>query len=195
MISKKRETPEDALDRFVEGLFRLMMEHHRNQVSEMSLTLLQAQALRLLGTEALTTSKLAAALGISAPAVTQLTDRLFSKNLIERRTHEADRRSVIVGLTNHGSKVIDGLRRRRNEAFGEALERLSDSDRDEVIDALDKVADVLEGDQAPATKRRPSPRAAPLRQRQAADQIAESSKEAGPVPAVRPQRRMKIEWD
>src|SRR5215831_13769343 len=117
---------EAILDRFVEGLFRMMLEHHQRHLVEMELTLSQAQALRLLREAPLATSKLAASIGISAPAVSQLTDRLAKKQLIERRAIDTDRRSVIVALTEKGRRAVDGFRARRSEVFGEALSRLSD---------------------------------------------------------------------
>jgi putative acetyltransferase len=112
---------EVVLDDFIEGLFRLMLDHHQAQVGEMDLTLVQAQALKLLDAAPLSTGNLASALGISAPAVTQLTDRLGRKNLIERRTVKTDRRAVIVALTEKGGKVVDGLRKHRNEVFAGTL--------------------------------------------------------------------------
>ena len=62
---------------------------------------------------------------ISAPAVTQLTDRMVRKQLIERRQMDGDRRSVQVVLTNRGRRVVDRFRDRRNEIFCDALDRLS----------------------------------------------------------------------
>jgi DNA-binding MarR family transcriptional regulator len=181
---------EVVLDRFVEGLFRLMLDHHHAQVGEMDLTLVQAQALRLLRAEPLPTSKLAAALGISAPAVTQLTDRLGRKRLIERRTVKNDRRAVIVAVTEKGGRVIDGFRRRRNEIFADTLSRLTDDDRAEVVAALSKVAAVLRGSDAPMPVR-----AGPGNARTAVT-TSEASKEGGKAPVSRPTiRRMRIEWD
>ena len=181
---------ESVLDQFVEGLFRVMLDHHHARVSEMDLTLVQAQALRLLRAEPLPTSKLAVALGISPPAVTQLTDRLGRKRLIERRTVKNDRRAVIVAVTEKGERVVDGFRRRRNEVFADTLSRLSDDDLAEVVAALSKVAAVLRGSDAPAPVR-----AAP-RQERTAVATSEASKEGGTAPVSRPTiRRMRIEWD
>jgi DNA-binding MarR family transcriptional regulator len=181
---------EVILDRFVEGLFRLMLDHHHAQVGEMDLTLVQAQALRLLRAEPLPTSKLAGALGISAPAVTQLTDRLERKRLIERRSAKNDRRAVIVEVTEKGGRVVDGFRRRRNEIFADTLSRLSDADRAEVVAALSKIAAVLKVWDPPTPVR-----ANPELGRTAAT-TAEASKERGKAPvSLPPIRRMRIEWD
>src|SRR5262245_4413705 len=174
-----------------------MLEHHQAQVLEMDLTLVQAQALRLLRTEALPASKLAAALGISAPAITQLTDRLGRKNLIERRAVNTDRRSVIVALTDKGGNVVDGFRRRRNEVFAEIISRLGNDDRQEALVILGKLAAVLHGRDAeqevPVSP--PTPRKRAKRVRTAAEPPPASNERDG-IPVSPPtKRRMRIEWD
>jgi DNA-binding MarR family transcriptional regulator len=135
---------EAIFDRFIEAMFKLMMDHHRQHVLEMDLTAPQAQTLRILRREPLCTRDLAAALGISPPAVTQLTDRLVRKHLLERRVADGDRRSVIVSLTEKGRRAVDGFRNRRNQIFSGALSRLTDADREQVVVALGKVVTALE---------------------------------------------------
>lgn len=187
-----------VLDDFVEGLFLLMLDHHRGQVGEADLTLVQAQALKLLRAAPLPASKLAAALGISAPAMTQLTDRLGRKNLIERRNVKSDRRAVMVALTEQGGQLIDGFRRRRNEVFADTLSRLGEDDRMEVIAALSKIAAVLPGREQPLPASAPPRALRPKRQaeRWTAIELPEASKEVGEVPVSLPiKRRMRIEWD
>jgi DNA-binding MarR family transcriptional regulator len=191
------EAVEVVLDEFIEGLFRLMLDHHQTQVTERDLTLVQAQALKLLRAAPLPTSKLAAALGISAPAVTQLTDRLGRKQLIERQTVKTDRRAVIVAVTEKGGQVIDGFRKRRNEIFADTLSRLSDEDRTEVIGALSKVAAVLQGNE-PVRRgdlNTPPEFLADRSDRRTAVEPPEASKEVGKAPVSLPTRRMRIEWD
>jgi DNA-binding MarR family transcriptional regulator len=196
-----KENEGSMLDRFVEGLFRMMLDHHRAHVVEMELTVAQAQALMLLRAEAASTTGLAASLSISAPAVTQLTDRLVRKRLIERRPVEADRRSVAVALTLEGRRVVDTFRRRRSEVFAKALDRLTGDDRAEVIAALDKIAGVLEirgasvlGQPSQTVKRARSLEAE-LMPARTAPEPAEASKRAGKTPAGQPVKRMRIEWD
>lgn len=190
------EAAEVILDRFIEGLFRLMLDHHQAHVVEMDLTLVQAQALKLLRAAPLPTSKLAAALGISAPAVTQLTDRLVRKQLIERQAVETDRRTVIAAVTEKGGRVIDGFRKRRNDVFAEALSRLSEKDRMEVINALSKVAAVLQGNEPVRRGDLSTPEfRAERSDRRTAAEAPEASKEVGKAPRSLPTRRMRIEWD
>jgi DNA-binding MarR family transcriptional regulator len=191
------EAAEVILDGFIEGLFRLMLDDHQTQVVEMDLTLVQAQALKLLRAAPLPTSKLAEALGISAPAVTQLTDRLGRKRLIERQAVKTDRRAVMVAVTEKGGRLIDGFRKRRNEVFADTLSRLSDADRREVIDALSKVVAVFgehepirrEGLGVPATLREDQS------VRRTAAEAPAASKRGSQAPVSLPTRRMRIEWD
>ena len=192
MSEMERDAVGIILDRFVEGLFRLMLDQHRAHVVEMDLTVVQAQTLTLLRGEPLPTTRLAAFLGISAPAMTQLTDRLVRKRLIERRPAEGDRRTVIIELTAQGRHAVDRFRKRRSEVFTEALARLNDPDRKEVIDALGKVVFALEGHSAVQSEE-------PIRskhlEKQTAARPAEASKKVGEIATNPPVRRMRIEWD
>src|SRR5215813_6228531 len=110
---------EDILVGFVEGLFRLIEDRQRLQAAQGNLTPVQAQALHLLRREPLPTSRLAVALGITTPAVTQLTDRLGRKNLIERQSLASDRRSVLIAITDQGGRLVDAVQRQRREAFND----------------------------------------------------------------------------
>jgi len=199
MSEMERNAVGIILDRFVEGLFRLMLDHHRAHVVEMDLTVVQAQTLTLLHGAPLATTRLASSLGISAPAMTQLTDRLVRKHLIERRAADGDRRSVIIELTTQGRHVVDRFRKRRSEVFMEALTRLDDLDREEVIDALSKVVVALEGHPGQSAIRAeealPSRRISGHLEKQTAARPAEASKKVGETPTNPPVRRMRIEWD
>ena len=192
------EAAEMILDGFIEGLFRMMLDQHQTHAVEMDLTLVQAQALRVLRAAPLSTSKLAAALGISAPAVTQLTDRLARKHLIERQAVRTDRRAVLVATTEKGGRVIDGFRKRRNEVFAATLSRLSEGDRMEVVNALRKLAAVLRGNDEPAPQgvlsTAPEYRQGRMDKRTAAEESG-ASKEVVQAPVSLPTRRMRIEWD
>ncbi|HKP88095.1 MAG TPA: MarR family transcriptional regulator [Blastocatellia bacterium] len=135
---------EAVLDRFAEAMFRLMIEHHQKQAIELDLTVPQAQALRVLRRGPLCAAELAIKLSISAPAVTQLTNRLTRKHLIERRPVDGDRRSVLVALTDKGEQAVDRFRERRNIIFCGALAHMDDEDRISIVVALSKMVAALE---------------------------------------------------
>jgi DNA-binding MarR family transcriptional regulator len=195
MTGTERQAVGVILDRFIEDLFRLMLDHHRTQVVEMDLTVVQAQTLTLLRGAPFSTTRLATSLGISAPAMTQLTDRLVRKRLIERRSADGDRRAVMIALTEQGRRVVDRFRKRRSEVFSEALSRLKDLDRAEVIDALSKVVDALEGhDENRVVPTRDSTHSERLKSRTPVEP-SEASQKGGQGTVGPPVRRMRIEWD
>ncbi len=144
MVKASGAEAEAVFDRFMEIMFKLMLDHHRRQADELDLTMPQAQALKILRLGPLCTGDLAARLKISAPAVTQLTARLTRKQLIERRAVDGDRRSVLVALTGRGRRAVDRFRERRNTIFGGAMAELNSEDRTSVALALSKVVTALE---------------------------------------------------
>jgi DNA-binding MarR family transcriptional regulator len=199
MSESEKGVPGKILDRFIEGIFRLMLEHHRTHVLELELTGIQAHALSYLSEAPSPATRLAGSLGISGPAMTQLTDRLVRKRLIERRQLDGDRRAVLIALTEQGHRVVDRFRKRRSEVFAEALSRLNAPDQTEVVDALNKLVIALEGPQvrrdAPALAAVPL---APPKRRTAVEPPEASKEEAGETPVSSPPRsprRMRIEWD
>ncbi len=135
---------EEVLNGFAETMSRLLIEHQQRELAGLDLTLLQAQVLRVLRRGALPTGQLAAALRISAPAITQLTDRLIRKGLIERQASANDRRSVLIALSAKGQQLVDQFRRRRSDIFNDALAELDDAEQAQVVGALEKVVAALE---------------------------------------------------
>jgi DNA-binding MarR family transcriptional regulator len=125
-----------------------MIDHYQKQISELDLTLPQAQVLRVLKRGCMPTGQLALELRISAPAITQLTDRLIRKGLIERRATADDRRCVIVALSAQGANLIDQFRESRREIFNRAIADLSEADRELVIAVLGRVVKALESYEA-----------------------------------------------
>jgi DNA-binding MarR family transcriptional regulator len=142
---------EEVLNSFVEVMSRLMVDQYRKHITELELTLPQAQVLRVLRRGPVTTGQLATELRISAPAITQLTDRLIRKGLIERRAAADDRRCVIVALSEKGSCLVDQFRERRRDIFSGALAHLSDADQQQVIEVLVRVVKALESYESGAT--------------------------------------------
>jgi DNA-binding MarR family transcriptional regulator len=135
---------EEVLNGFAEVMTKLMIDHHQEQIAALDLTLLQGQVLRVLRRGAVPTGKLASELKISASAVTQLTDRLIRKDLIERQSTTGDRRCVVVGLSPKGTRLIDDFRRRRTVLFSEALGHLSEPQHAQVVQAMKLVVGALE---------------------------------------------------
>jgi DNA-binding MarR family transcriptional regulator len=135
---------EEVLDSFAEVMSRLLIERYQMHLAELDLTLLQAQVLRVLWRRSLLTGQLAVELRISAPALTQLTDRLVRKGLIERQAAADDRRCVLIGLSPKGKRLVDQFRRQRNDIFNGALAYLNDADQAQAVEGLSKIIEALE---------------------------------------------------
>lgn len=134
----------EVLNSFAEVMSRLLIEHHQQHLAELELTLPQAQVLRILRRKPLPTGQLANELGISAPAITGLTDRLLRKGLIERSTAASDRRTVIIALSARGRKLVDQFCKRRSDILCYALAELSSYEQTQIVETLNKVLAALE---------------------------------------------------
>ena len=144
---------EDVLNSFTEIMSGLMIDQYQKQITELELTLPQAQLLRVLRRGPMQTGQLAAEMRISAPAITQLTDRLIRKGLIERSATADDRRCVIVALSDEGRNLVDQFRQRRREIFNDALADLSEAERTQALEVLEKVVKALESYESSASFR------------------------------------------
>jgi DNA-binding MarR family transcriptional regulator len=144
---------EEVLNSFTEIMSGLMIDQYQKQITELELTLPQAQLLRVLRRGPMQTGQLATEMRISAPAITQLTDRLIRKGLIERSTTADDRRCVIVALSDEGRLLVDQFRQRRGEIFNEALADLSEAERKQAVEVLEKVVKALENYESSASFR------------------------------------------
>jgi len=198
---------EKVLDRFAETMFRLMLDHHQRQAVEMAMTLPQAQALRLLMGGPRSTGDLATTLRISAPAVTQLTDRLLRKQLIERQAADGDRRSVMIALTERGRHAVESFRERRHTIISGALAFLDDLERAQIVQALSKMVGALE--QYEGDLLGPTSEARKLtviaRREKKAEKVSSAAQTAPPVAAASNEvrqwktgnssRKVRIEWD
>jgi DNA-binding MarR family transcriptional regulator len=135
----------EVINGFAEVMSKLLVEHHQKHLAELDLTLLQAQALKVLRHDGpVLTGQLAAELGITAPAITQLTDRLVRKRLIERRASANDRRSVQITLSARGKRLVDQFRQRRSDIFSQALKSLDEREQTQIVSALEKLVAALE---------------------------------------------------
>lgn len=144
MAGRVQDELDEVLSNFAEVMARLMIDGHRQHATALDLTLPQAQMMRILRRGPLPTGHLAAELKVTASSVTQLTDRLIRKGLIERQAVENNRRSVLVALSPNGKRLVDGFRKRRATLFREAMMDLNKSEQADVIEAMKKVVNALD---------------------------------------------------
>ncbi len=137
---EERWTPESERDHAmmavmiaVRSFSDAMNRMHTGMCGEMELNATDLAALRMMVVrerrgEVVTPQQIAHHLGITTASTTALVDRLTARGHVERRPHPSDRRSVVVGLTEHARKEFHhhfGERMRRMRA---AMNRYDDED-------------------------------------------------------------------
>jgi DNA-binding MarR family transcriptional regulator len=87
-------------------------------------------------------SRLAAALGLGAPAVTRLADRLAADGLLERGTDPRSRAIVTVEVTPAGRALVNRVLNRRHELFASVLDAMTPAERDGAAAAARRFAEL-----------------------------------------------------
>jgi DNA-binding MarR family transcriptional regulator len=138
-----------------------MEEFDRRSIGSLDLTAPEYMVLVALAarpaTPGLTLRQLQPLVMYSSGGMTHCVDRLEKKGLVERRPNPADRRSVLVCLTDTGRERARDAMRGRIRALDDLLEPLSGEDRATVDRALRLLASTLHR-WAPAGPRPEPPR-------------------------------------
>lgn len=71
--------------------------------------------------------------------LSRMVDRLVESELVERRADPADRRAWRLYLTPRAGDLLGGMREMADALTAEATEGLSDSERDQLIDLVERV--------------------------------------------------------
>src|SRR5271165_1249475 len=95
----------------------------------------------LAATPAMTQQALATALGTLPSRLVAIVDELESKGLIERRTHESDRRSYALHLTEKGKATLQAIGKVAREHQQALLAALSEEEQATLGGLLQRVAD------------------------------------------------------
>jgi DNA-binding MarR family transcriptional regulator len=91
-----------------------------------------------------TVGELAESAGVAAPTATRMLDCLARDGLVTRRHSEADRRAVLVALTEQGTEALT-VAHGEVEAFrSRVFESLPREDREHAARLLSRLADALE---------------------------------------------------
>jgi DNA-binding MarR family transcriptional regulator len=125
------------------GLGRISRERARNT----EVTPQQAETLQLIAEKgAISTSALAVMLGIDPSTASRNLAGLERAGFVTRKKGTDDGRQTDVRLTPRGKRAADSASSGANAAFGALLDRLPRSERQRVVDALEVVARVLDGE-------------------------------------------------
>jgi len=82
---------------------------------------------------------LARELGVSLPTVTGVVDRLVREGLVERGADPADRRVVLVRLTDTGRDVFGRILTALEHVVRSVLARMGDEEREAMLHAVEQV--------------------------------------------------------
>ena len=108
------------------------------------LTFSQARTIWLLhANESHTMSELADKSAVSRPAATSNVDALEKLGMIERFADPSDRRVVKVKLSQKGKKWVQEHKKRHREDMARILSKLTDRERNELADSLEKTYSIL----------------------------------------------------
>ncbi|HEU5267939.1 MAG TPA: MarR family winged helix-turn-helix transcriptional regulator [Jatrophihabitans sp.] len=88
----------------------------------------------------MTATGFAAALGVHASSATRMCDRLVAVGLLDRRDDPADRRYLMLDLTERGRAVVAAIMRQRRTIIKQILTRIPEGERPAVTAAFQRFA-------------------------------------------------------
>lgn len=144
------QTPLDLEDVIVAAIRRLMRAvvlHSRRLVDECGLTGPQLATLReaaRAGPSA--ASALARAVHLSGPTMTGILNRLEKRGLVQRARGEADRRTVLVSVTELGRSILARAPSLLQDRFRHELSRLQQWEQLMVLSALQRIASMMDAE-------------------------------------------------
>jgi len=120
-----------------EILMHRVASAHAPEFLGVGVTMSQAKVLYLVQAETgLRMSELSARLGVSLSTVSGVVDRLVDQGLLNRHDDPADRRQVVVGITDAGTTQLELFRELNAGQFREMLARIDEADLAVVEHAL-----------------------------------------------------------
>ena len=135
------------LDRAWAGLSRAVTKTRIPPKGEADLTVAQYVALRdICERGPFTMGELAGLLAVAESTASRMVDRLVDAELVSRGADPADRRRVIVQATLRGRRLLARARRRRAAQMARFLERLSATERRQLVRLIGKLAAVASED-------------------------------------------------
>jgi DNA-binding MarR family transcriptional regulator len=144
MAARSRQDLEARLIRTVPLLMRHLLAQARRKPSWSELTYQQYNVMRIVAGEGPTAqAEIARRLLVSAPVVTRLASALVEAGLVERGDDPDDRRSVILHLTEEGTRRVTAMRKDLLRYAGELLEPLPVEQRSAIADALEQLEVLL----------------------------------------------------
>jgi DNA-binding MarR family transcriptional regulator len=121
---------------------RQLRERSAETLAPWEITPAQLRALRTLGRhETMRLSELSDRLEIAPRTATEVVDALQARGLVRRRADPADRRAILVEVTERGADTLAEIRAARGTEAGRIFGRLGPGDRAELARILSQLRD------------------------------------------------------
>ena len=133
---------DESLSEALMAVARQLREKSAETLAPWDITPAQLRALRTLARhETMRLSGLSDHLQVAPRTATEVVDALQARGLVRRRADPADRRAILVEVTEHGAGVLAEIRAARGTEAGRVFGRLTPADRAELARILSKVRD------------------------------------------------------
>jgi len=133
--------------RSIRRILRKTSVHSRLLLQEAGLTVPQLLCLRTIGGAngaEITVASVSKGVGLSAPTVSRILDRLEQSGYIERARKVEDRRKVCLSLTRAGRKRLASLPTPLHDDFLQRLKNLRKAERVKLLEALEQIVAMME---------------------------------------------------
>lgn len=139
----------DKVEQIVNEVSRLIpkmvRKMHRGFLTYSRLSISQLSIMLAIYEQGITQpAKLSKAMGVSAPSITGIVDRLVRTNYIKRTPDENDRRIINLSLTKKGETEVKNLNKRVKDRWKSIMLGLEPKDRESYLEILKKIIVVLE---------------------------------------------------
>lgn len=136
VINNKREP---TLEEVMLAMRDMMTTALLTEAKSLGFTLSHFEILKHIAVnKSMTMRDIAEKLHITPPSASVLIDTLVQRGLARRETHEEDRRTIYVTLTEKTYQLFKEIHNRKDKVFAEILSNLDSKDKNELIRILKK---------------------------------------------------------
>lgn len=143
---------QDLVERMLRAIRRIILKtsHYSRSLSRHSgLTLPQLLCLRAIRDlsqekDEVTAAQVSSRVGLAAPTVSRILERMERAQLIERIRNSPDRRRVLIHLTETGKQRLDGIPTPLQEQFVDRVTSLAQEEQWNLLASLEQVVELME---------------------------------------------------
>jgi len=133
------------LRELIRQLERKMGSLNDFQMACCNITMAQCHALVEIGrAKCISLVELSEALGLENSTISRTVNHLVNAGAVNRETDPANRRYVVISLTEDGQRIFDGIEAGMNLYYRQILKNIPDEKQTQVLDSLQILLDALE---------------------------------------------------